>query len=258
MSALAVTWWGHSCATVEIGGVRVGTDPLLTDRLAHLVRQAPTPPAAAADVDVVLVSHLHGDHLHVPSLRAIGPAVPLVVPRGARPLLGRLGPRTILEVGPGERLDVDGVGIDVLPAHHDGRRLPGSRHVAPALGFRLSVEGQSVWYPGDTGLGDHLDEVGPVDLAMLPIGGWGPTLGDEHLGPEQAAALAASNGARWALPVHHGTFWPWGLRHIARANHRRLFVGPAGRFAAALAGTETTALPARHGDRLELGAQASS
>ena len=253
MSTLAVTWWGHSSATIELGTARVGTDPLLTDRLAHLIRHAPTPPLEAARVDVVVISHLHGDHLHLPSLRRVDPSVPLVVPRGAAAVMKDLGrDHTIHEVEPGDRVDVGGVTIDVLPAHHDGHRLPMSRVVAPALGFRMAAAGHTVWYPGDTGVADHLRTVGPVDLALVPIGGWGPTLGDEHLGPEQAAEVAVANRARWALPVHHGTFWPWGLRQVARSNHERLFIGPAGRFAAALDDADTTALPPDHGRRLVL------
>lgn len=252
MSTLAVTWWGHSSTTVEIGAATVGTDPLLTDRLAHLVRHAPTPPAHAGEVDVVVISHLHGDHLHLASLRRLDPSIPLVVPRGAAALMTRLGRRTIHEVVPGDRLEVAGVLIDVRPAHHDGHRLPRSRAQAPALGFVLESGGHRVWYPGDTGDADHLRTIGGVDLALVPIGGWGPSLGDEHLGPEQAAEVAVANQARWALPVHHGTFWPWGLRRIARGNHERLFVGPAGRFAAALEDQATTALPAVHGRRIVL------
>ncbi|MGJ9422273.1 MBL fold metallo-hydrolase [Aeromicrobium sp. CF3.5] len=252
MSTLAVTWWGHSSASIELGAATVGTDPLLTDRLAHLVRHAPTPPAHAREVDVVVISHLHGDHLHLASLQRLDPAIPLVVPRGAAAVMKKLRQRTILEVEPGDRLDVSGVRVDVRPAHHDGHRLPRSRAVGPALGFVLESGGHRVWYPGDTGDADHLRSVGPVDLALVPIGGWGPSLGDEHLGPEQAADVAVANQARWALPVHHGTFWPWGLRRVARGNHERLFIGPAGRFAVALEDRPTTALPAVHGRRIVL------
>jgi L-ascorbate metabolism protein UlaG (beta-lactamase superfamily) len=81
--SVAVTWWGHSTTTVELGGTRVATDPLLVDRLLHLVRYAATPGPAAAEADLVLVSHLHHDHCHLPSLGRFGPEVPLVVPRGA-------------------------------------------------------------------------------------------------------------------------------------------------------------------------------
>src|SRR5262245_43819752 len=80
-----ITWWGHATVTVEDSGVRVLTDPLFPRRLAHLRRRAgAVPPADAARADLVLVSHLHADHLHVPSLARLAPGTRVLVPRGAR------------------------------------------------------------------------------------------------------------------------------------------------------------------------------
>jgi L-ascorbate metabolism protein UlaG (beta-lactamase superfamily) len=89
-SGLALTWWGHASATVEIGGRRVATDPVLgSNRLFHLRRHTARPLASAAEADVVLISHLHGDHLDLPSLRRFAPEVPVVVPAGGERLLRR-------------------------------------------------------------------------------------------------------------------------------------------------------------------------
>ena len=99
-------------------------------------------------------------------------------------------------------------------------------HGPPALGFRVSNEAGSFWYPGDTELRDDMADVEPVDLALVPVGGWGPTLATGHLDPDEAAAAVRRVGARWAVPVHWGTFWPFGLRRVARANHERLFTTP--------------------------------
>jgi L-ascorbate metabolism protein UlaG (beta-lactamase superfamily) len=231
VSAPAVTWWGHASTTVELGATRVATDPLLANRLYHLRRHGPRPPAAAADADLVLVSHLHADHLHRPSLHRFGAEVPLVVPRGAEELLPG---RALHPVSPGDVIELAGVRVEVLAAAHDGRRAPGSRHRGPALGFRVSGEAGSFWFPGDTGSAVDLVPVAPVDLALVPVGGWGPTLGDEHLDPQQAAAAVARVGARWAVPVHWGTFWPIGLERLDRRTHHRLFVTPGARFASAL------------------------
>ncbi|MGW1274715.1 MBL fold metallo-hydrolase, partial [Streptomyces sp. NPDC002491] len=64
-----ITWWGHATCTVEDSDVRVLTDPLFARRLAHLRRRrGALPPPGAWNADVALVSHLHADHLHVPSL----------------------------------------------------------------------------------------------------------------------------------------------------------------------------------------------
>jgi L-ascorbate metabolism protein UlaG (beta-lactamase superfamily) len=256
MSGLSVTWWGHSSMSVGLGGVTVATDPLLTRQLYHLRRLTPAPPAAAAEADLVLVSHLHYDHLHLPSLDRFDRDVPVVVPKGAPRVVKGLDRRRLVEVQPGDTLDVAGVGIEVLPAHHDGRRnvLTGRDVDVPPIGFRLSDGASSVWYPGDTGTRDDFADVGPVDLAAVPIGGWGPTLGDEHLNPEQAAAAVGEVGARWSLAVHYGTFWPVALRRLHPENHRRLFVTPPVRFHRAVEdlGVDTLALTPAHGERLEL------
>ncbi len=250
-SALSVTWWGHAGVTVGVGGVRVLTDPLLVDRLAHLRRQAPSVPAAARRADVVLVSHLHADHLHVGSLRQVDPRATLVVPRGAAPLVSSL-PHEVVEVEAGQHVAVGGVEVQVLPATHDDRRHPASSLRATAVGFRFSVAGRSVWFPGDTGPRDDHADVAPVDLGLVPVGGWGPSLGDGHLTPEQAADATRAVGCRWALPVHHGTLWPMGLRHLDPAGFRRWFTDPAPRFAALLAGDAVEVVQARHNTPLLL------
>ena len=252
---IACTWWGHASATVETGTVRVAVDPLLTDRLFHLVRYGATPPPLAHVADLVLVSHLHHDHCHLPSLARFAPDVPIVVPRGAERLLARLGADRLVPVAPGDVVERQGVRVEVLAATHDGRRHPLARDRPPALGFRvagLNDAGGSWWFPGDTELRDDMHDVDPVDLALVPIGGWGPTLDDGHMHPEHGAEAVARVGARWAVPVHWGTFWPQGLRRVARANHHRLFVTPGDRFAAALAGSPTEAVLAVPGHRVEL------
>ncbi|VXB51997.1 MBL fold metallo-hydrolase [Nocardioides sp. AX2bis] len=242
---LAVTWWGHATTTVELGGARVLVDPVLTRSLLHLRRSGPLPTSRALDADVVLVSHLHHDHLHHRSLRRLDPAVPVVAPRGVLGGAGRwtrrlLGGRELVEVAPGELVEVAGVRIEVHAADHPGTRDPlrgrrtRARPAPPAIGFRLSAGAASAWYPGDTGPGVDLTAVAPVDLALVPIGGWGPTLGAAHLDPEQAATAVGTVGAGAALGVHHGTFWPVGLRAVMPARHRALFVEPGPRFAAAL------------------------
>jgi L-ascorbate metabolism protein UlaG (beta-lactamase superfamily) len=250
----AFTWWGHASATVEIGGVRVALDPLLSDHLFHLRRYAARPDDSATDVDVILVSHLHHDHLHLPSLRRFDRDVPIVVPRGGEKLLKDLGLDRVVPAGPGETLELAGAQVRVLPATHDGGRGPGSSATGPALGFRVDAGDRSLWFPGDTELRDDMADVGRVDLALVPVGGWGPTLEDGHMDPVDGATAVGRVGATTAVPVHWGTFWPVGLRHVLRANHHRLFTTPGDRFVEALAGSGEGAVPllAKQGERVVL------
>ena len=114
-TGVSVTWWGHSTTTVALGPVRILTDPVFTRWVAHLSRiGAPLPTEEAANADVALVSHLHFDHLHLPSLRRLSPDVRVVAPVGAARALARAAPaisRRVEEVAPGEAVDVDGVVI---------------------------------------------------------------------------------------------------------------------------------------------------
>ena len=188
LSADRVTWGGHATVLIELDGVRLLTDPVLRPRVAHLRRQGEAPAAEIAEgLDAVLISHLHYDHLDLPSLRAIPGAVTAFAPRGARRLLRRAGFDAVEELRPGEAAAVAGVGIAAVRAAHDPRRGPLGPRAEP-LGFVLEA-GRRVYFAGDTDLFAEMSEIGPVDLALLPVAGWGPELGSGgHLDPESAAA----------------------------------------------------------------------
>lgn len=212
---MEITWWGHATCTIEDSHVRLLTDPLFARRLAHLRRRrGAVPPPQAARADVALVSHLHSDHLHIPSLARLAPGTRLLVPRGAPravPGLRRLSHLELTEISPGDEVSVGPVRVRAVPARHDGRRLPVGPQRAPALGYVVEGEART-YFAGDTGLYDEMAaEVGPVDVALLPVGGWGPNLGEGHLDAGRAAQALALLGARSAVPVHYGTYWPIGM-----------------------------------------------
>lgn len=239
---MRITWWGHASTTVELGGLRLLFDPALTARLAHLRRVGSAPPdASARRADVVLISHLHADHLHLPSLRLVD-APTVIVPAGGGSLVRRAGRRDVREVAEGDVVDFDGVEVTAVHAQHDGRRLPGSSHRGPALGYLVRGAGRTVWFAGDTGNFAGLAAIGPVDVAVVPVGGWGPTLGDGHLDPAQAGDAARAVRAAHAVPIHYGTFWPIGLRPLAPRVFRRMFAEPGRRFAAAAPASTTVHL----------------
>src|SRR3954447_11465648 len=147
-----VTWWGHSTCMIE-DGARILTDPLLTRRLAHLVRRrGEQPDLSSTPPDLVVISHLHYDHFHVASLRMLPAGTVVAVPRGGGVLL-RGTPLEVVEVDVGDVIPVGGATVSVLPADHDGRRFNGSRMTAPTLAFLVSGA-RTTYFAGDTGLFD--------------------------------------------------------------------------------------------------------
>lgn len=201
---LRLTWVGHSTVLIELDGTRFLTDPLLRTRVGHLRRLQPVDQASLGPLDAVLISHGHYDHLDVPSLRKIDPSTPLVVPKGGATMLRRAGRTSVVEASPGDQLELGGIQIRATPAEHKGS---GGLRKGDAIGFLLQGSA-SVYFAGDTDLFDAMAELAPVDVALLPIWGWGKRLGEGHLDPRRAATAAGVVGARIAVPIHWGTYRP--------------------------------------------------
>jgi L-ascorbate metabolism protein UlaG (beta-lactamase superfamily) len=206
-----ITLVGHATVLIELGRVRLLTDPVLRSRLGHLRRHgAAADPAVGERLDAVLLSHLHLDHLDLPSLRSLDPEIRLLVPRGAGGFLRQAGFANADELVAGDVVDVNGVAVAATRAVHAGQRRP-LGPVADAIGFAVRGE-RSVYFAGDTDLFPEMAELAPgLDLALLPVWGWGPTLGGGHLDPEAAARAAALLRPRIAVPIHWGTLYPRGL-----------------------------------------------
>jgi L-ascorbate metabolism protein UlaG (beta-lactamase superfamily) len=211
---------------VELGGVRLLTDPLLRSRVMHLRRHGALP-ARPERIDAVLLSHLHYDHLDLGSLRLLDPRPLMVCPAGAGPFLERAGFADARELLPGESLGLGGVRVEATPAEHGGSRRPGGLNVTP-LGFVVRGE-RTVYFAGDTDLFDEMAQLGPVDVALLPVAGYSPKLGPGHLDARRAAEAAARLRARIAVPIHWGTF------HSLAQARGPWFTEPGKRFAACAA-----------------------
>jgi L-ascorbate metabolism protein UlaG (beta-lactamase superfamily) len=199
-----VTWLGHATVLLEIDGVRLVTDPVLGKRAGPLVRIAGRiDRGTPGRVDAVLLSHLHADHADVPSLRRFGD-VPVCAPAGSGAWLRGKRLSDVRELRPGQVTAVGALRVEATPAEHSGKRAPLGPEAA-TLGYLVGGS-TSVYFAGDTDLFDAMSELaGRVDVALLPVSGWGPTLGPGHLDPERAAQAAAAIAPRVAIPIHWGT-----------------------------------------------------
>jgi L-ascorbate metabolism protein UlaG (beta-lactamase superfamily) len=228
-SGLRATWLGHSTVLIEIDGARVLTDPVWGPRASpsslagpRRFQPVPLPLRAMPQVDAVIVSHDHYDHLDYPTMRALAKsAVPFVTSLGVGSHLEAWGiaPERITELDWWEshRLPNSEVVVTAAPSQHFSGRGLKDRNVTLWSSFVIRASRHAVFFSGDTGLTTEYhairERLGPFDLIMLEVGAFHPAWGDIHLGPENALKALKLLGNAAFLPVHWGTFslamHPW-------------------------------------------------
>ena len=248
-----LTYFGHATVLLELDGVRVLTDPVLRRHIGPLVRRSPRPHAGQlTDLDAILISHLHLDHFDPPSLRLLDRATPVLGPAGSARSLTRLGFHDVRELSPGEEVVVGSLRVTATIAVHERGRHPLNR-ATDCVGF-VVAGGLSVYFPGDTALFPEMKDLWPdLDVALLPVAGWGLTLPEgDHMGPAQAAQALRLLRPRLAVPIHWGTFVLPGAS-LSRRGRDAIEAAPGifRRHAAQLAPDVAVALP-RPGETLDL------
>jgi len=247
----AILYVGHSTVLIELDGVRLLTDPLLRRRVVHLHRRSPVDLEPLRKPDAVLISHAHRDHLDVPSLRKIDRSATAVVPRGLGEVVEPVHFDHLLEIDEGESVSFGPVDVLATHAEHDERRRLGRARGA-TLGYAISGS-HRIYFAGDTSLFPAMDGLVPeLDVALIPIWGWGPTLGSgEHLDPAGAAEAIRMLRPRIAVPIHWGTYRP--LHHGVRGDPPFL-TQPADDFVREMANAapEVDVRVLKPGERLEL------
>jgi L-ascorbate metabolism protein UlaG (beta-lactamase superfamily) len=209
--SLQVTYVGHATVLIEIDGVRLLTDPLLRDWIGPLRRRGAKPNLARCQsADAVLISHMHWDHLDLPSLRLLDRTTRLIVPRGAVQMLRQQGFQRVEGMHAGDTAIVEPLEITATYAKHSGARYP-LGPIADCLGFVIRGR-YRVYFAGDTGLFPEMAALSDdLDVALLPVWGWGPRLRGHHLDPLHAAQSLTLLRPRLAVPIHWGTFYPLGM-----------------------------------------------
>ncbi|MFN8185495.1 MAG: MBL fold metallo-hydrolase [Gaiellales bacterium] len=208
-----LTYLGHATVLIEVDGTRLLTDPLLRARIGLLRARRPDIDRVVHEsLDAVLLSHFHADHLDRASLRLLDPQTLVIGPPGTATRLGRIGMRNVVELTAGETATIGAVAIRAVHAEH-GRMPGGLREVC--LGF-VVLGNRRVYFAGDTELYDGMAGLAAdhLDVALLPVWGWGPKLGKGHLDPERAARALSLIRPRIAVPIHWGVLHPLGVHRL--------------------------------------------
>lgn len=208
-----VTFLGHATTLIEMDGVRLLTDPILRPRVGVLTRLQGAPPEKYwTDIDATFISHSHWDHLDYGSLHMLGKDMQIIVPTGMAGELKRRGFKEVVEVLPGDEHDVGDLRLQTVHAEHKGFGPPvgGTER---SIGF-IAHGTRSIYFAGDTAFFEDMATFGSgLDVALLPVWGWGPTAKpSDHLDPMGAARAAAVIKPRFAIPIHWGTLHPVGFR----------------------------------------------
>jgi L-ascorbate metabolism protein UlaG (beta-lactamase superfamily) len=220
-NAITLSWLGHATVLVNFYGLRIITDPVLFHRIGvdlgigslgplRLVRCALTP-GQLPEIDLVLVSHAHFDHLDTPSLGAIPGRPVAVMAAETSDLLPRENYSAVHELRWNATAKVKAARgearVRAIEVRHWGARLQRDTHRG-YNGFIVEREGRRLLIGGDTAqtaaFRSHR-RFGPFDAAVMPVGAYDPWIRN-HCTPEQAVAMADAAGARVFVPVHHQSF----------------------------------------------------
>jgi L-ascorbate metabolism protein UlaG (beta-lactamase superfamily) len=251
-NAVTLAWLGHATVLINFYGVRVLTDPALFPRIGIDVwfttfgplrmTACALPASELPEIDLVVLSHAHFDHIDTPSLGAIRGRPTVLTARETSDLLPRRRFSSIRELAWDESVRVNGargeIEVRAIEVKHWGARLRSDTRRG-YNGYILRREGRALIFGGDTAhtpLFGSYRRHGPFDAAIMPIGAYDPYIWN-HCTPEQSVAMADAAGARLFVPVHHKTFQlsdeafnePIDRARAALAEeHERLVVGDVG------------------------------
>lgn len=206
-----VTWLGHAGFLLQMGGKNILVDPVWALWLGPLKRFS-HPSLASRDlpyIDLVLITHAHMDHLHLPSLRAIAAGQPIIVPQGVGNIVKHCAFSRVIELDYWQTQRVMDLDITLAPMRHWGARFIHDTY-RKFGGYLISDGFKTVFHCGDSSLFDGFRQISvrsQVDIALMPIGAYQPPSGRPvHMNPEEALEAFDMLAARHLVPMHYGTY----------------------------------------------------
>jgi L-ascorbate metabolism protein UlaG (beta-lactamase superfamily) len=208
---ICLTWIGHASFLIQTHDTNVLVDPNWAKWLKVIKRlkQPGFEIHHLPQIDYVLVTHAHFDHLDRRTLRKVAADQPIVVPVGVGSLVHDLGFNVVHELDDWQTIKLGPVEVSMTPCHHWGARFLADAHRGFG-GFVIAADGRTIFHCGDSAYFDGFTEIGRrfnIDIALLPIGAYDPPSGREvHMNPEEAVQAFLELRAKLLVPMHYGSF----------------------------------------------------
>jgi L-ascorbate metabolism protein UlaG (beta-lactamase superfamily) len=219
---MRITYIGHATLLIDVAGRRLLTDPNFEGTLGRFLPRVSAPGIPLADlpqIDAILLTHAHADHLSFEALDVLPRTIPIYAPPAVAAWLVRLGYSHAVPLSPTDDAQVGEIRISTAVAAHAGSRYAVDRWRSGTNMYLIDDGASSCFFAGDTGLTPDThrlvaDRIGPagrrLDVALLPIGHapwWKKSsFRRGHLTSDDALSLFERLDARFFVPYHWGTF----------------------------------------------------
>ena len=212
-----IVWLGHSSFFIQINGIKILTDLVFYD-LTPLLKRRHNLPCSISDfknIDYILLSHGHRDHLDIPTLKKLvrqNPSIEILCPLGFTKMLKEIGFKKIQEAAWWQQYKVKDINIVFLPAKHWNRRFITDYNTTLWGSFAIKSKLTSIYFAGDTGYGSHFKEINryfdTFNTCLMPVGAYKPKFVMEwaHTSPQEAVQAFNELNGKTFIPMHYGTF----------------------------------------------------
>lgn len=212
-----IVWLGHSSFYIQQNGIKILTDPVYYNLTPLLKRRhsMPCPVHHFTNIDYILLSHGHRDHLDTATLKKLvkqNTNVEILCPLGFTSLLKGLGFKHIQEAAWWQQYKTAHLNITFLPAKHWNRRLITDYNTTLWGSFAIQSDTTSIYFAGDTGYAGHFKEINQhfetFDICLMPVGAYKPKFVMEwaHTSPEESVQGFHELNGKTFIPMHYGTF----------------------------------------------------
>lgn len=212
-SQTSFTWIGHSTFLIQLDGVNILTDPVWAKRMGLQKRltEPGIPIKEMPDIDIVVISHGHYDHLDFSSIAQLKGDPTFYVPQGLKSLFHKKGYQKIVEASWWDHFEENRISFHFVPAQHWTRRTLWDMNTSHWGGWVLQTANETLYFVGDTGYFRGFQEIGKrfaIDTVFMPIGAYEPEwfMKVSHINPEDAIKAFIELGAKKFVPMHYGAY----------------------------------------------------